>query len=227
MSKENLSIVSRSVSAVTSVTVKEMRSKSQEQNKVFARMILAYVCQGFYNVPQKDIALFLLCTQPAISHYIKTAQQEINANKEFSMSYQKVLLKLSTSKKAKSTGVKIPKIDPYIGFPETCEKKLGIKPVKELRFHPKRMWRFDFAFPEEKVAVEVEGGVWSSQHGGKSRHFTGTGAIADMEKYSNAAALGWRILRFTPQALMKEETLELIKTTVYYGREKNNVETGS
>lgn len=226
MSKENISIVSRSVSAVTSVTVKEMRSKSQEQNKVFARMILAYVCQGFYSVPQKDIALFLLCTQPAISHYIKTAQAEIDANKEFSMSYQKVLLKLSASKKAKSTGVKIPKIDPYIGFPETCEKKLGVKPIKEHRFHPKRMWRFDFAFPAHKIAIEVEGGIWMSQHGKKSRHFTGAGALADMEKYSNAAALGWRVLRFTPQNLMKEESLELIKKAVYYDHRSSGMGTG-
>ena len=33
-------------------------------------------------------------------------------------------------------------------------------PVPEFRFHPERKWRFDFAWPEHKIAVEQEGGVW-------------------------------------------------------------------
>ena len=38
----------------------------------------------------------------------------------------------------------------------------GPKPEPELeyRFHPFRKWRFDFAWPEQKVAVEMEGGVF-------------------------------------------------------------------
>lgn len=31
--------------------------------------------------------------------------------------------------------------------------------VREHRFHPTRRWRFDFAWPDEKVALEVEGGT--------------------------------------------------------------------
>jgi len=30
-------------------------------------------------------------------------------------------------------------------------------PVFEYRFHPSRKWRFDIAWPERRVAVEVEG----------------------------------------------------------------------
>jgi hypothetical protein len=33
-------------------------------------------------------------------------------------------------------------------------------PVEEYGFHPTRKWRFDYAFVGEKLAVEVEGGVW-------------------------------------------------------------------
>lgn len=84
-------------------------------------------------------------------------------------------------------------------------------PVKEHKFHPTRKWRFDYAWINSRVALEVEGGVWMSKHGGKSRHFTGTGAIADMQKYNNAAMLGWRILRVTPEQLNTKATKDMLK----------------
>ncbi|MGI0119640.1 hypothetical protein [Zooshikella sp. RANM57] len=36
------------------------------------------------------------------------------------------------------------------------------KPETEYIFHPSRCWRFDFAWPDRKLAVEVEGGGWSN-----------------------------------------------------------------
>ena len=30
-------------------------------------------------------------------------------------------------------------------------------PQREYRFHPERKWRFDFAWPERRFAVEIEG----------------------------------------------------------------------
>lgn len=68
-----------------------------------------------------------------------------------------------------------------------------IQPVREHRFHPERKWRFDSAFPEHGVAVEVEGVVWR----GKSRHTTTQGYTNDLEKYNAATLLGWKVLRFT------------------------------
>jgi very-short-patch-repair endonuclease len=64
-------------------------------------------------------------------------------------------------------------------------------PKREYRFAPDRRWRFDFAWPERKFAVEVEGGIFTS-----GRHGRGTGMLADMEKYNRAAMDGWRVLRF-------------------------------
>lgn len=69
-------------------------------------------------------------------------------------------------------------------------------PEREYKFAPGRKWRFDFAWPEQKVAVEIEGGIWS--HG---RHVRGSGFSADCEKYNAAASLGWRVLRVTDQQL--------------------------
>ena len=65
-------------------------------------------------------------------------------------------------------------------------------PVRELKFHPIRKWRFDFSWPDKMIAVEIEGGTWSG-----GRHTTGAGFESDCEKYNEATALGWAVYRFT------------------------------
>lgn len=87
--------------------------------------------------------------------------------------------------------------------------ELKIELVKEFRFHPTRRWRFDYAFPELKIAVEVEGGVWR-----QGRHTRGSGFVKDMEKYNTAAVLGWTLIRVTPQNLIKRSTAELIRQLI-------------
>ena len=62
-------------------------------------------------------------------------------------------------------------------------------PEREFMFHPDRKWRFDFAWPEQKIAVEVEG---------RGRHQSFDGFLADCGKYNSAAKMGWRVLRYTP-----------------------------
>lgn len=64
----------------------------------------------------------------------------------------------------------------------------------EYYFHPTRKWRFDYAWPELKIGLEIEGGTWGKK---KSRHSTGKGYRDDCIKYSEAAVLGWRIIRCT------------------------------
>lgn len=91
-------------------------------------------------------------------------------------------------------------------FVQLCAKVLGSSPVKEYRFHESRMWRFDYAFPQHLIALEVEGGV----HTG-GRHIRPRGFLNDMEKYNAAAVAGWRVLRCTPSTLTTTATFELIK----------------
>lgn len=67
-------------------------------------------------------------------------------------------------------------------------------PVPEYRFHPVRRWRFDWAWPARRVACEIDGGQWRA---GGGRHNTDP----DREKLNTAAALGWRVLRFSHTAL--------------------------
>lgn len=72
--------------------------------------------------------------------------------------------------------------------------------------HLGRRFRFDYAFIPQRLAVEVEGGVWT-----RGRHTRGSGFLKDMEKYNLAAELGWRLIRVTPQQLPTLATVELIR----------------
>jgi very-short-patch-repair endonuclease len=81
-------------------------------------------------------------------------------------------------------------------FTLTC-KALGIcSPTTEFKFHPDRRWRIDFAFPEVKLAVEIEGGIWKT-----SRHTHPSGFMKDIEKYNALTELGWHLLRYIPQKI--------------------------
>lgn len=85
------------------------------------------------------------------------------------------------------------------------------RPLLEHRFHPVRKWRFDYAWPEQKVALEVEGGVWTG-----GRHTRGAGFLKDMEKYNEASAMGWRIVRCQPSDLCKVATIDTIRRTLQW-----------
>jgi very-short-patch-repair endonuclease len=64
------------------------------------------------------------------------------------------------------------------------------QPETEVKFHPTRKWRFDYAWPDKKIACEVEGAIYV-----RGRHSRGAGMEKDMEKYNAAALLGWRVIR--------------------------------
>ena len=66
------------------------------------------------------------------------------------------------------------------------------EPIAEYRFHATRRWRFDFAWPDQRVAVEIEG-VLHSEGGG--RHQRVKGFLADCEKYEAALLDGWQVYR--------------------------------
>jgi hypothetical protein len=84
-------------------------------------------------------------------------------------------------------------------------------PLTEHRFHSTRRWRFDYAWIEYRVALEVEGGVWIG-----GRHTTGAGFVKDMEKYNEAACMGWRIIRCQPKQLCKLETIDTIRRALQW-----------
>lgn len=84
--------------------------------------------------------------------------------------------------------------------------EIGGEPFKtEHPFAKPRRWKFDFAWPDQKVAVEIEGGTFV-----RGRHQRPKGFRADCEKYDMAVELGWRVLRYTDQDL-RERSAEVLE----------------
>jgi len=77
--------------------------------------------------------------------------------------------------------------------------------VAEFKFHPVRKWRFDFCWPERKLALEIEGGAFVG-----GRHTRGAGYEKDIAKYNEATALGWRVLRATTGMVKRGEIWTLL-----------------
>lgn len=80
---------------------------------------------------------------------------------------------------------------------------------KRLKQAGLRDWRFDFAWPDIKFAVEVEGGGWSS-----GRHTRGKGFREDMEKYNAAMAFGWVIYRCDAELIKSVRAIKTIEVWV-------------
>ncbi len=81
----------------------------------------------------------------------------------------------------------------------TLIKGLGAPPWREqYRFDAVRFWRFDFAWPERKIAFEMEGAIWMRGGGGHSHPL---GIEKDIEKYNAAAIQGWAVIRITDKML--------------------------
>lgn len=89
----------------------------------------------------------------------------------------------------------------------------GLFPEREYKFCEDRKWRFDFAFPEDLIAIEIEGAVWSA-----GRHTRGSGYIADLDKYNSAARLGWRVFRFTTDQVAKGLAIDFVSSLPMRGR---------
>jgi very-short-patch-repair endonuclease len=79
-------------------------------------------------------------------------------------------------------------------------------PTSEYRFHPIRRWRFDYAWEDRKIAVEIEGGIWT-----RGAHTRGVHFISDCEKYNTATKMGWQVYRFTPAQLRRGEAQVFMK----------------
>lgn len=70
-------------------------------------------------------------------------------------------------------------------------------PFAEYQFAHPRKWRFDFAWLEQRVALEIQGGLFV-----QGRHTRGAALLKEHEKLNTAAALGWRVLFVSPGGIL-------------------------
>jgi hypothetical protein len=91
-------------------------------------------------------------------------------------------------------------------FAVQCKALKLPEPVAELRFAPPRRWRFDWAWPEQKLALEVQGGLFSN-----GRHVRGAALLKEHEKLNAAAARGWRVMFTTPQDMANGNAVLLVE----------------
>jgi very-short-patch-repair endonuclease len=82
----------------------------------------------------------------------------------------------------------------------------GLTPEREYVFAAPRKLAFDFAWPHNKVAVEIDGGTAF----GKSRHSRGQGFVNDCQKFNEAAKREWLVFRFTTEMVLRGEAIDLM-----------------
>lgn len=85
------------------------------------------------------------------------------------------------------------------------------EPVPEHRFAAPRKWRIDWAWPDQKVALEIQGGIFS-----RGRHVRGGAMLKEWEKLNCGAGLGWRFLFCQPTELCHIRTIDEIEKAIKY-----------
>jgi hypothetical protein len=89
-----------------------------------------------------------------------------------------------------------------VAFPLHCQAWNIPQPVAEFRFAAPRRFKFDWAWPDRLIAVEIEGIVYPTvrgEHRLGGRHVSVAGFTRDIEKYALAFTLGWTVLRVLPK----------------------------
>jgi len=116
-------------------------------------------------------------------------------------------------------------------------------PVPQYRFHPKRRWRMDWAWPRYRVAVEIDGAggggygrtikcqvcgalVRARTKGGGTgkplyvpypSHAKGADMQRNAEKQNAAVLLGWSVFRFTSSMLREhpKQCADMVAKAIY------------
>lgn len=70
----------------------------------------------------------------------------------------------------------------------------------------RKSWRFDYAYPQIKLAFELDGAVWSN-----GRHNRGKGMLEDRDKINAAQILGWTVYRLTYDQIADGRAIALIE----------------
>jgi very-short-patch-repair endonuclease len=83
-------------------------------------------------------------------------------------------------------------------------------PARQAKLIPGRKFAFDFAWPEHRLAVEVQGGIWLR----KGAHTSGQGVTRDCEKAALALLEGFRTLAVTGEQVRSGDALRWIERLI-------------
>ena len=83
--------------------------------------------------------------------------------------------------------------DPEDEFAFQCLALKLPTPRRQFPFHPERKFRADFAWPEYRLLLEVQGGAFAG-----GRHTRGAGFQEDCERRCLAVGIGYSVLEVTP-----------------------------
>jgi very-short-patch-repair endonuclease len=75
----------------------------------------------------------------------------------------------------------------------------------QYRFHHKRLWRADRAWPDAMVLVELDGGTWTGGY-----HTSGAGYDKDAEKHIAAMSMGYIVVRLSSSMLAPERAASFL-----------------
>jgi hypothetical protein len=79
---------------------------------------------------------------------------------------------------------------------EICKQLEIPAPIAEYQFCKSRKFRLDFAWPEQKIGIEIDGGLFGQK--GAKAHSSISGLLRDREKDNLLVVSGWRVLRCIP-----------------------------
>lgn len=102
---------------------------------------------------------------------------------------------------------RIPGVDYYAEqLAQQCQAAGIPEPQREFQFLPDRKFRFDLAWPEHGIAVEVHGGIWIY-----GRHQRPYGFVKDLEKMNLAVLHDWKVLAVVPDMIRDGQALRMIQ----------------
>lgn len=92
-------------------------------------------------------------------------------------------------------------------------------PPHRTEYHaiPGRELRWDFAWPEHGILLEIQGGIFSK---GRSAH-SGASLVKDFLKNNLAVEHGWRVLYLSPKDMRKRvlaDTVDGVRRALAWGR---------
>mgnify|MGYP003671426320 CR=1 FL=1 len=121
---------------------------------------------------------------------------------------KKPVIKLKPKKKGKNSLINAKVLKALIleDFKMNC--------ILEYKFHDTRKWRIDIFIPDLKVAIELEGGVYTY-----GRHTRPKGFLADIEKYNKISILGLKLLRYAHVEHTYNDILKDLKELIDNGKE--------